>query len=83
MKNKKQIFYPNIPSASRSVPHGPGIPVPSPPDTIENISYSDSEFEIDEVYEVCDSTSDEPKLFTQAELNDLVQRKKSLFRIFL
>ena len=27
----------------------PGIPVPSPPDTIENISYSDTESEIDEV----------------------------------
>ena len=68
LKSKKQILYPYISSAIRSVPHWPGIPVPSPPDTAENISYSDSESEIDEVDEVYDSTCDESKLFTQAEL---------------
>ena len=49
--------------------------VSSLPDTIENISYLDieSEFEIDEVDEVYDFTSDEPKLFTHVELNDLLR----------
>ncbi|GBM16121.1 hypothetical protein AVEN_163143-1 [Araneus ventricosus] len=57
LKNKKQISYPNIPSAIRPVPHGPGIPVHSPPDTVENIFYSDTESEcetdddVDEVYD--------------------------------
>ena len=45
LKNKIQIFYPNIPSAIRPVPHGPGIQVPSSPHTIENISYSGTESE--------------------------------------
>ncbi|GBM50362.1 hypothetical protein AVEN_128987-1 [Araneus ventricosus] len=74
--NKKQISYPNISSAIRPVPHGLGIPVPSPPNTVENIFFSDtgSECEIDDdVDEVYDSISDEHKLFTQSELNDLVR----------
>ncbi|GBM59391.1 hypothetical protein AVEN_17423-1 [Araneus ventricosus] len=76
LKNKKQISYHNIPSAIRPVPHEPGIPVPSPPDTVENIfcSNTESECEIDgDVDEVHDPISDEPKLFTQSELNDLVR----------
>ncbi|GBN99662.1 hypothetical protein AVEN_112420-1 [Araneus ventricosus] len=47
-----------------------------PPDTVENIFYSDTESECeidDDVDEVYDSISDEPKLFTQSELNDLVR----------
>ncbi|GBM91596.1 hypothetical protein AVEN_164202-1 [Araneus ventricosus] len=58
-------------------PLGPGIQVPSLPDTVENIFfYSDTESECqidDDVDEVYDSISDEPKLFTQSELNDLVR----------
>ncbi|GBN89308.1 hypothetical protein AVEN_99337-1 [Araneus ventricosus] len=61
LKNKKQISYPNISSALRPVPHGPGIPVPSPPVTVENIFYSDTESEID------DDVSNEPKLCIQSE----------------
>ena len=57
LKNKKNIFYLNIPFAIRPVPHEPSIPVPSPPDTIENISYSDAESEIDDVDEVYHSTN--------------------------
>ncbi|GBN82755.1 hypothetical protein AVEN_47498-1 [Araneus ventricosus] len=73
---RNQISYPNIPSAIRPVPHGPGIPIPSPPDTVDNIFYKDTESECetdDDVYEVYGSISDEPKLFTQYELNDLVR----------
>ncbi|GBN76745.1 hypothetical protein AVEN_170244-1, partial [Araneus ventricosus] len=76
LKNKKQISYHNIPSVIRPLPHEPGIPVPSPPDTVENIFYSNAEYdcEIDgDVDEVHDSISDEPKLFIQSELNDLVR----------
>jgi hypothetical protein len=29
-KNKKEITYPNLPSAIRPVPHGPDMPVPNP-----------------------------------------------------
>ncbi|GBL62568.1 hypothetical protein AVEN_43206-1 [Araneus ventricosus] len=76
LKNKKQISYPNIPSAIRPVPHGPGIPVPSPPDTVENIFYSDTESEIDDdIDKVYDSISDESKLFTQSEFNDFVKKQ--------
>jgi hypothetical protein len=28
------MFYPNLPSAIRPVPHGPGIPVPVPPEIL-------------------------------------------------
>ncbi|GBL95764.1 hypothetical protein AVEN_698-1 [Araneus ventricosus] len=43
-------------------------------DTVENIFYSDTESEIDDdVDEVYDSISDEPNLFTQSELHDLVR----------
>ncbi|KAL1245840.1 G patch domain-containing protein [Trichinella spiralis] len=30
-KNGKYISYPNLPSATRPVPHGPDVPIPSPP----------------------------------------------------
>jgi hypothetical protein len=32
----KEILYPNLPSAIRPVPHGPGIPVPVPPEILED-----------------------------------------------
>jgi hypothetical protein len=35
-KNRKEIFYPNLPSAIRPVPHGPGIPVPVPPEILKD-----------------------------------------------
>jgi hypothetical protein len=40
-KNKKGITYPNLLSAIRPVPHGPDLPVPSPPD---NVKFTQSEF---------------------------------------
>ena len=33
-KNKKQIRYPNMDSALRPVPHGPGIPTPQAPKSL-------------------------------------------------
>ncbi|GBN07240.1 hypothetical protein AVEN_62714-1 [Araneus ventricosus] len=69
-KEQKAIILSNIPSALRPVLHGPGKPVPSPPDTVANIFYSDTEYECeidDDFDEVYDSISDETKLFTQSE----------------
>ncbi|GFV68943.1 uncharacterized protein TNCV_2954081 [Trichonephila clavipes] len=38
LKNRKDISYPTIiRSAIRPVPHGPNLPIPSPPDTLDNI----------------------------------------------
>ena len=57
------------------VPHGPGIPVPVRSENMENISY---EFQaIPEEHSTDDSSlynddRNNPKLFTQPELNDLV-----------
>ena len=75
-KNKHNIQYPNLPSAIRPVPHGPGIPIPLPPryletvgDSVSEESLSDSQMTECPEYE-CDQ---QPKLFTQAELNDLVR----------
>ncbi|KRY96484.1 hypothetical protein T11_9672, partial [Trichinella zimbabwensis] len=40
-KNRKYISYPNLPSAIRPVPHGPDVPIPSPPDSMDTIVLSD------------------------------------------
>jgi len=75
--NKKDIVYPDLPSARRPVPHGPDLPLPFPPARQELLFSSSSMVEsmdasVDESYEPtsCDSA---PKLFTQGELNDLVR----------
>ncbi|XP_042233503.1 uncharacterized protein LOC121873827 [Homarus americanus] len=72
-KTKDHIIYPDIPSAIRPVSHSDDIPVPVPPDTWEISSEADTsdtnEMEVD--YEP--PTNDDPKLFTQVELNDLVR----------
>ena len=36
-KNKQKIIYPNLPSAIRAIPHGPGIPIPQPPELVHDI----------------------------------------------
>jgi hypothetical protein len=42
-KNEKDICYSNIPSAMRPVAHGPDIPIPAPPETLDTIP-PDSEY---------------------------------------
>ena len=37
LKNKKDISYPYIQSAIHPIPHGPAVPIPSPPDSLDNI----------------------------------------------
>lgn len=71
-KNKKVISYPNLPSALRPVPHSPEIPVPLPPETLEDLPDSHDSTSGDQEFE-CDTGSQAPKLFTQFELNDLVR----------
>lgn len=75
LKNKKEISYPNLPSAIRPTPHGPELPVPTPPDTLDNIlDKPDQQSSSDDDSEDCfDPGSNEPKLFKQSELNDLVR----------
>jgi hypothetical protein len=74
--NSKQgrIFYPNLPSAIRPVPHGPGIPVPVPPEILEDTPVdSDKEATDSDQDFQCDPCSTEHQLFSQSELNDLVR----------
>ena len=44
-KNRKQIRYPNMDSVLRPVPHGPGIPTPQAPQSLNNLPSSESESE--------------------------------------
>ncbi|GFX82373.1 uncharacterized protein TNCV_2870541 [Trichonephila clavipes] len=76
LKNRNDISYPTIiRSAIRPVPHGPDLPIPSPPDTLDNIlvdleqiSYISSDS--DGGYY---SGTNDPDLFSQSDLNDLVR----------
>ncbi|KAJ4430811.1 hypothetical protein ANN_19402 [Periplaneta americana] len=73
-KNKKDILYPNIPSAIRIIPHGPDIPVLLPPesDTLPSGSRStETESPMDHTYEPGNTGDD--RCFNQSELNDLVK----------
>jgi len=79
-KSKHTVQYPNLPSAMRSVSHSVELPVPKPP---TNMMLSDSESNDEDVAQAnnnmdCDptfagsSSSDEPHLLTQGDLNDIV-----------
>lgn len=74
-KNKKGISYPNLHSALRPVPHGEGIPVPIPPDSLQALctTSSDSEFDEPDIGSECEFESSKPQLFEQNELDDLVR----------
>jgi len=79
-KSKHTVQYPNLPSVMRSVPHSAELPVPKPP---TNMTLSDSESSDEDVDQAnnnmdCDptfaraSSSNEPNLLTQGDLNDIV-----------
>jgi hypothetical protein len=74
-KNKKEITYPNLPSAIRPVPHGPDIPVPNPPKQLHTLqaelSATPNESSEDSEYGTDKHGTPEP--FTQTKLNDLVR----------
>ncbi|GBO31279.1 hypothetical protein AVEN_71727-1, partial [Araneus ventricosus] len=62
----KGIVYRNIPSATRPVPHGPGIPIPKPPEKLKDTS-SDSEEEDDGSDDDFNAAgSNDPRLFSQS-----------------
>jgi len=80
-KSKHIVQYPHLPSAIRPVPHSAELPVPKPP---TNMTLSDSESSDEDVGQVtnnmnCDptfaraSSSNEPHLLTQEDLNDIVR----------
>jgi len=72
-KNKKVIVYPDCTSADRPVEHGPELPVPEPPQFIDEVLQSSPEiYESDDEFQ-CSPDNTKPQLFTQAELNDLVR----------
>jgi hypothetical protein len=76
-KNKTEITYTNIRSATLPVPHGPEIPTPSRPENFDLFSpVSDSEISGSEKSDSdfqAETTAKEPQLFTQSELSDLVR----------
>lgn len=76
-KNYTNISYPNIQSAIRPIPHGPNVPVPSPPTTLDNSEHPElmsQSFDGDDDREsTYDPGDDEPNPFTLSELNDLVR----------
>ena len=77
ISNKKDIVYPDLPSARRPVVHGPDLPVPTPPASHESLFTSSSSTETegerhDEIYEPASGDST-PQLFRQDKLNDLVR----------
>ncbi|GFU68736.1 uncharacterized protein TNCV_4400141 [Trichonephila clavipes] len=72
----KDISYPTIiRSAIRPVPHGPDLPTPSPPDTLDNILD-----DLDQISHISSDSGDgydpgtnNPDLLSQSDLNDLVR----------
>lgn len=81
-KNKQYMKYPSIPSAIRPVPHCDEIPVPVFTELAEideealtsstSLSDDDDE-EADAEYKPLDSFFDQPSLYSQPELNDLIR----------
>lgn len=77
-KNRKLIEYPNLESAMRPVPHDESLPVPN---ASEVWTLEDEEAMLDEPVQMeaagdpdfVPSTSSEPHLISQSELNDLVR----------
>lgn len=74
-KGKKNVVYPNLPSAIRPVAHSVDLPVPQPPLQIPS---SDSSAEsasetLDESYELPTDADKKPHFITGPELNDLVR----------
>jgi hypothetical protein len=63
-KNMKEILYPNLPSAIHPVPHGPGIPVPVPPEILEDTAVDSDKEDTDSDQDFqCDPCSTETQLF--------------------
>lgn len=78
-KSKHTVIYPSLESAIRPVPHGPGLPIPTPPDDINVTEDFESDDHIGELQQQCDPdfvegvNINEPHFLTQEDLNDLVR----------
>src|SRR5678815_2305268 len=75
-KNKHTVVYPDVPSAIKPQPHGPGVPVPSPPENTElqdNIEYIEVDDTDTSVTYQPTSTNTSPRPLTQSKLNDLTR----------
>lgn len=83
-KKKKNIDYPTVPSANRPVPHGEGLPIPTPPLNWEDVvipELNDNEDLHSETVDLLEYTTDptymppssEPHLIKQNELNNLAR----------
>ena len=72
---KHLIKYLNLPSAISPVPHGPDIPIPALSKTLEISPEDDDDFEDRDADEdwMPSSSTFEPKLLQQCELNDLTR----------
>lgn len=77
LKNRKDIPYPtNISSAIRPVPHGPDLPIPPPPDSLDNILEDDLDqmpYNNSDDEDSYNPDTNDPELFSQSDLNDLVR----------
>ena len=58
----------------RPVDHGPDVPVPTPPNSLDDMAtFYDTDNEGSSSGEEFSGYNNEPQLFTQPELNDLVR----------
>jgi hypothetical protein len=76
-KKKKYVMYPDVPSAVKPIPHGPGLPIPKPPDSSHTSSPSSPSSDVSDsesdASKESDANSKKPRPLTQAELNDLIR----------
>ena len=74
-KSKQHVKYPDVPSAIKPVPHGPGIPVPEPRGEIGEMERSSSteREESDQDTWNAEQSTLEPMPLTQFQLNDLTR----------
>ena len=71
-KNKHHVQYPDVPSATKPVPHGLELPVPNLRVTVESSAESEIvDGPVSSDYGTDDQ--DQPKPLTQGELNDLTR----------
>src|SRR5215469_16644871 len=75
-KNKKPVKYPDVPSAIKPIPHGPGILIPNVPQNLTLHEVCDDEartVDDSETFIPPSSNFNEPQPLTQAKLNDLTR----------
>ena len=80
-KSRHIIHYPNLPSAMRPALHSAELPVPKPPTNMTLIDRESSDEDVGQANKNMDcdptsagaSSSNEPHLLTQADLNDIVR----------